>query len=194
MTRAEYTLHHRLKHPMTTQNPLAPMDSPTFSTPDREGGQSTPSKSPPQTGFPPEVPRHPPHENPEWIPRNPDEAPLHNPSPSPDWSPSGSAVSTVEEGLDIVRSGISSPPYGTPEAEDKPDERGGPPVVEDPSPHGEPADEGGDIEEPGSQNPTPLATSHRKPTGCSTTADGPSRILCEMNHLPSFKTHCHAPG
>jgi hypothetical protein len=44
------------------------------------------------TGFPPEVPRDPPNQEPEWTPPRPQEVPQPAHQPMPDWSPSSGDI------------------------------------------------------------------------------------------------------
>jgi len=144
---------------MSNPVPVTPFDPTDHFVPDDAVGQWGPRQGPP--GFPPEVPRHPPHETPEWTPQNPQEVPIRNPTPIPDWSPSsGFDDPPIIEDEQFPPTKNDSPPRpdGKHDLGDDPDKRSGPAVREDPNPAGQPADEGGDIEEPGSQNPTPLNT------------------------------------
>ncbi|MFN0125177.1 MAG: hypothetical protein ACKV19_00640 [Verrucomicrobiales bacterium] len=121
-------------------------------TPDDAIGQWTPQQAQPHSGFPQEVPRHPPEKNPDWGPGNAQEAPVHEPAPIPDWSPSSSAGSPIVRHQQGTTKHDSPPlPEGKHDQGDAPDERGDPIVVEDPRPEDHPVDEGGDVEEPESE-------------------------------------------
>ncbi|MFN0130634.1 MAG: hypothetical protein ACKV19_28565 [Verrucomicrobiales bacterium] len=143
---------------MKNPRPLSPVDPESHFTPDDAVNQWGQSEGSPAPGFPPEVPRRPPNEKPEWTPKNPQELPTPNPNPIPDWSPSSDIAQhrkVVENRFPALKQDTPPRPTGQYNPEGSPDERIGPVVVEDPSPTGEPADEGGDIEEPGAQNPIP---------------------------------------
>jgi hypothetical protein len=148
---------HITRHPMSNHLPLSPADPSAHLSPEEVIGQWTPQQTQTQFGFPPEVPRHPPQENPEWSPGNPQEVPVRHPAPIPDWSPSSSAESAIiDDEEDTTKHDSPARPDDKHDQGQNPDERHGPLVVEDPSPDSQPADEGGDIEEPGSEKQAAL--------------------------------------
>lgn len=77
--------------------------------------------------------------------------------PMPDLSPrSGPGSPDGEETPYPTKHDSPARPEGKHDREEDPDQGHGPLITEDPLPEREPADEGGDIEEPGAQKPTPL--------------------------------------
>lgn len=145
---------------MSSPLPLTPVDPSVSPSPDQTAGPWNPQPQPP-SGFPPEVPRHPPDHPPEWSPLDPQEVPLPKPTPMPDWSPSSSTDPTAIDDPEFpTKHDSPARPDGKHDLGDTPDERHGPIVIEDPTPEPHPADEGGDIEEPGSQNPTAIVAAH----------------------------------
>lgn len=142
---------------MSNHIPLSPADPSAHLSPEEVIGQWTPQQTQTHFGFPPEVPRRPPQENAEWSPGDPKEVPVRHPVPIPDWSPSSSAESPIiKDEQDTTKHDSPPRPDGKHDQGDNSHERGGPLVVEDPSPEGQPADEGGDIEERESEKPAVL--------------------------------------
>lgn len=137
---------------MSTPIPLPPIDPSAHFTPDDAIGQWTPHQATSRSGFPLEVPRHPPSENPDGSPGKPQEVPVRAPSPIPDWSPSSSAESPIiEDEQDTTKHDSPPRPDDKHDQGDTPDERGGPIVVEDPRPEDRSDNDGGDVEEPGAE-------------------------------------------
>lgn len=88
----------------------------------------------------------------------------------PDWSPSSSSEPEFPTKHDSP-----ARPDGKHDLGDTPDERHGPVVIEDPAPEPHPADEGGDIEESGAQNPTAIVAAHTESAPQLTPSGRPMR-------------------
>jgi hypothetical protein len=89
-----------------------------------------------------EVPHHPPDENPEWTPHNPQEVPLRTSRLMADWSPSSTAApAIIEDEQDTTKHDSPARPDGKHDLGDTPDERTGPVMEEDPRSQGAPAED-----------------------------------------------------
>lgn len=125
--------------------------------PDDAVGQWRPHEELPLSDFSTLVARRPFSTSLEGWPKIPQEVPMRPSDPMPDLSPrSGPGSPDGEETPYPTKHDSPARPEGKHDREEDPDQGHGPLITEDPLPEREPADEGGDIEEPGAQKPTPL--------------------------------------